>query len=69
MWPLTLYDLDARILKALGTILSSLTEKALGLHGTPGAGKTPVARTVAMALSRYWIAKLGKADEIVPSFR
>ncbi|CAE6955611.1 unnamed protein product [Symbiodinium sp. CCMP2592] len=64
MWPLTLYDLDTRLLKALGTIFSSLTEKALGLHGTPGAGKTPVARTVAMGLSRFWITKLGKTDEI-----
>ena len=51
VWPLTLYDLDVRVLKALGTIFSSLTEKALGLHGTPGAGKTPGARTVAMAVS------------------
>ncbi|CAE7228352.1 unnamed protein product [Symbiodinium microadriaticum] len=69
VWPLTLYDLDARVLKALGTIFASLTEKALGLHGTPGTDNTPVARIVAMALSRYWITKLGKAGEMAPSFR
>ena len=55
IWPLTLYDLDTRILKVLGPIFSSLTKKALGFHGTPGVGKTPAARCVAMVLSRHWI--------------
>ena len=68
-WPLTFYDLDVRILQALGPLFPSLAEKALGFHGTPGAGKTPVARTVAMALSQYYIAKEGKGGIITPSFR
>ena len=40
-----------------------------------GSGKTPLARSVAgtrsvaVTLCRYWINKLGKADEIAPSFR
>eukprot|EP00439_Symbiodinium_sp_Y106_P085855 s62_g30.t1 len=38
-------------------------------HGLPGAGKTPVARTLAMAISRYWIHKAKKEGEIAPSFR
>ncbi|CAE7636266.1 unnamed protein product, partial [Symbiodinium necroappetens] len=69
VWPLTLYDLDARILKALGTLFNTLQEKALGFHGVPGKGKTPVARSIAMALSRYWIAELGQTGEVTPSFR
>ena len=69
VWPLILYDLDARILKALGTLFNTLQEKALGFHGIPGRGKTPVARTIAMALSRYWIAELGQTGKVIPSFR
>ena len=60
VWPLPVYDLDPRVLTGLGPLLSTLSEKALGVHGLPGAGKTPVARSIAMALSRYWVDKLGK---------
>ncbi|CAE7558901.1 unnamed protein product [Symbiodinium sp. CCMP2592] len=63
VWPLTLYDLDVRILKALGRLFNTLQEKAIGFHGIPGRGKTPVARTIAMALSRYWIAELGQTGQ------
>lgn len=69
VWPLTLYDLDIRILRALEPLIPTLVEKAVGFHGLPGAGKTPVARTLAMAISRYWIHKARKDGEIRPSFR
>ena len=51
-WPLTLFDVDVRLLKALAPIFPTLSEKALGFHGLAGAGKAPVARSIAMALSR-----------------
>ena len=69
VWPLTLYDLDTRILQALAPLFPTLQEKAIGFHGVPGAGKTPVARSVAMALSRYYIQKANKAGQKTPSFR
>ncbi|CAE7807297.1 unnamed protein product, partial [Symbiodinium sp. CCMP2456] len=69
VWPLTLYDLDIRILRALEPLIPTLVEKADGFHGLPGACKTPVARTLAMAISRYWIHKARKDGEIRPSFR
>ena len=68
-WPLTLFDLDVRFLSALAPLLPSLKEKAIGFHGEPGAGKTPVARTIAMAISRHWLRVDGKLNEICPSFR
>ena len=34
-WPLTLYDLDVRFLKALATLMPRLQEKTLGFHGEP----------------------------------
>ena len=40
IWPLTLYDIDGRILSSLASLIPSMTEKALGFHGEPG--KTPV---------------------------
>ncbi|CAJ1347862.1 unnamed protein product, partial [Effrenium voratum] len=40
-WPLTLYDIDNRLLRALAPMVPSLSEKAVGFHGEPGAGKTP----------------------------
>ena len=43
-WPLTLNDLDVRFLRALAPLMPSLSEKAIGFHGEPGAGKNPVAR-------------------------
>ena len=67
-WPLTLFDLDNRFLKVLAPLVPSLVDKALGFHGVPGAGKTPAARTIAMAISRMWLKKMGKAD-VAPSFR
>ena len=69
IWPLTLYDLDVRILRALAPLIPTLNEKALGFHGTPGSGKTPVARTVAMALSRHNIRAANKVGSVTPSFR
>ncbi len=68
-WPLTLFDLDHRLLQALAPLVPSLQEKAVGFHGEPGAGKTPVARTIAMAISRQWIKKAHKTEEVEPSFR
>lgn len=68
-WPLTLFDLDIRFLNALAPLVQSLKEKAIGFHGEPGAGKTPVARTIAMAISRHWIRKAQKIGEVMPSFR
>lgn len=68
-WPLTLFDIDNRILRALAPLIPTLSEKAIGLHGEPGAGKTPLARTIAMAVSRHCIEKARKADDITPSFR
>ena len=50
-------------------MIASSSEKAIGFHGEPGAGKTPLARTIAMAVSRHWIAKAGKTGEVMPSFR
>lgn len=67
--PLTLFDLDIRFLNALAPLVQSLQEKAIGFHGEPGAGKTPVARTIAMAISRHWIRKAQKTGEVMPSFR
>ena len=69
VWPLTLYDLDVRILRALEPLVPTLLEKAIGFNGLPGAGKTPVARTLAMAIPRYWIHKTKKEGEIRLSFR
>ena len=68
-WCLTLYAIDVRVLKVLAALFSSFSEKALGLFGEPGAGKTPVARSVAMALSRFYINRIGQQGEVEPSFR
>ena len=66
-WPLTLWDIDNRILRLLAPLFPSFVEKAIGFHGVPGAGKTPLARTIAMAVSRHWIKGLHK--DLTPSFR
>ena len=58
-----------RVLKALAPLFPSFSEKALGLFGEPGAGNTPVARSVAMALSRFYINRIGQQGEVQPSFR
>ena len=69
-FPLTLKDLDPRILEMLKLMMPKLVDHALGLHGEAGAGKTPLARMVAMALSRWWIKKDKREDEhIQASFR
>lgn len=45
------------------------TEKAIGFHGEPGAGKTPVARTIAMAMSFARHRRLTSSEaKVVPSF-
>lgn len=66
-WPLTLYDIDNRLLRALAPLVPTLSEKALGFHGEPGAGKTPFARTIAMAISRWWLQK--HRVDAAPAFR
>ena len=68
-WPLTLYCLGVRFLRALAPLLPTLQEKAMGFHGEPGAGKTAVVRTIAMAMSRHWVKKAHKENEVPPSFR
>ena len=36
----------------------NFTDNALGMHGVPNVGKTPLGRIIAMAMSRYWARKL-----------
>ena len=69
LWPRTLFDVDVRLLRALAPLFPKLEEKAIGFHGVPGAGKTPVARSIAMALSRYYINRVGRTGQVRPSFR
>lgn len=59
---LALYDADPRILQLFKPIRRSPKDKAFGLHGEPGAGKTPLARSIAMALSRLCLRQVG-SDE------
>ena len=66
-FPMTLKDLDSRFLEMLKSVMSTLREKALGFHGEAGQGKTPAARIIAMAMSRYWTRKTG--GTALPSFR
>ena len=68
-WPLTLFDLDVRFLSALAPLMASLKEKAIGFHGEPGAGKTPAACTIAMAVSRHLLREAQKLGNTSPSFR
>lgn len=49
-------------------MVPSLAEKAVGFHAESGAGKTPLARTIAMAVPRYWITKAQEQGEMVASF-
>ena len=66
-FPLTLVDVEPGVLMILEKLFPSFTDKALGMHGVPNVGKTPLGRTIAMAMSRYWIRKL-KSNHI-PGFR
>ena len=65
--PLTLVDVEPGVLMILEKLFPSFTDKALGMHGVSNVGKPPLGRTIAMALSRYWIRKL-KSNHI-PGFR
>ncbi|CAE7035340.1 unnamed protein product [Symbiodinium sp. CCMP2592] len=49
-FPLTLVDVDPT--NILEKFFPHFNEKALGMHGVPNVGKTPLARIVAMAMSR-----------------
>ena len=66
-FPLTLVDVDPCVLEILEKFFPSFTDKALGMHGVPNLGKTPLARTIAMAMSRYWVRKLGTNNS--PGYR
>ena len=66
-FPLTLVDVEPGVLMILEKLFPSFTDKALGMHGVSNVGKPPLGRTIAMAMSRYWIRKL-KSNHI-PGFR
>ena len=57
-FPLTLVDVDPAVLFILEKLFPYFTDKALGMHGIPNVGKTPLGRIIAMAMSRYWVRKL-----------
>ena len=50
-FPLTLVDVDPAVLFILEK-LPYFTDKALGMHGIPNVGKTPLGRIITMAMSR-----------------
>ena len=66
-FPLTLVDVEPSVLNMLQGIFPLFLDKALGMHGVPNVGKTPLGRIIAMAMSRYWVKKLG--SENVPGYR
>ena len=66
-FPLTLVDVEPGVLMILEKFFPSFTDKALGMHGVPNVGKTPLGRTIAMAMSRYWVRKLNSNH--APGFR
>ena len=66
-FPLTLVDLNPIILNVLETMFPLFDHKALSMHGVPNVGKTPLARIIAMAVSRYWVSKLDSKN--VPAYR
>ena len=66
-FPLTLVDLDPSVLTVLEKLFPFFKDKARGMHGVPNVGKTPLGRTIAMAMSRYWIRKLNTSS--TPGFR
>lgn len=59
----TLADVNVCALKELIPILRLCREKSLGFHGTAGFGKTPLARIICMAFSRYWVNKVKSKDD------
>ena len=46
------------MLNILEKIFPLFNDKAVGMHGVPNVDKTPVARVIAMATSRYWVERL-----------
>ena len=50
-FPLTFVDVDPAVLFILEK-LPYFTDKALGMHGIPNVGKTPLGRIITMAMSR-----------------
>lgn len=66
-FPLTLVDVEPAVLLILENLFPYFTDKALGMHGVPNVGKTPLGRIIAMAMSRYWVHKLGSKNP--PGFR
>ena len=59
----TLADVNVCALKEIIPILRLCREKSLGFHGTAGFGKTPLARIICMAFSRYWVNKVKSKDD------
>ena len=58
-FPLTLVDVVPAVLFILEKLFPyNFTDNALGMHGVPNVGKTPLGRIIAMAMSRYWVRKL-----------
>ena len=66
-FPLTLVDVEPSALNILERLFPLFQEKALGMNGAPNVGKTPLGRTIAMAMSRHWVRKLNTGN--VPGYR
>ena len=66
-YPLTLVDVNPVILNILEKIFPLFNDKAVGMHGLPNVGKTPLARIIAMAMSRYWVERL--KSKYKPAYR
>ena len=52
-FPLTLVDVNPSVLFILEKFFPLFRDKALGTHGVPNVGKTPLGRIVAVAMSQY----------------
>ena len=67
-YPLSLYDIKTWILtQAIAPCLSSCMQKSIFLAGVSGIGKTPVANSIAMCVSKFFIEDRG--EQLEPSFR